>query len=105
MKSRRKIVTLCGSTRFKEEYLVVQKELTLQNEIVISVGVFGHSGDTITTDQKDSLDGMHLEKISMADYIYVINVGGYIGDSTKKEIDYAQSLGKPVIYHELKGED
>ncbi len=105
MKNKRIVVTLCGSTRFKKEYFKVQKELTLKNEIVISVGLFGHSGDKMTDEQKILLDDMHLEKIDMADYIYVINVDGYIGKSTKREIEYAQNIGTPIIYYEeIKGE-
>ena len=83
-----KIITLCGSTRFKEEFLEAQKRLTLEGNIVISVGLFGHSGDDVvwTEGVKDMLDRQHLAKIDLADEIFVINVGGYIGDSTRREI-------------------
>lgn len=95
-----KVITLCGSTKFKEEFLKVQKELTLKGNIVISVGLFGHSGDNEvwTEGTKEMLDDMHLRKIDMADEIFVINVGGYIGDSTRKEIKYAEKNGKKVSY-------
>ncbi len=97
-----KVVTLCGSTRFKEEFVQVQKKLTLQGNIVISVGLFGHSGDdeVWTEGTKEMLDDMHKRKIDMADEIFVINVGGYIGSSTKSEIEYAHSTGKTVRYLE-----
>ena len=104
-----KVITLCGSTRFKDEFLKVQKELTLQGNIVISVGLFGHSGDDevwenmdegTLTKTKEMLDDMHKRKIDMADEIFVINVGGYIGDSTKSEIEYATEHGKIVRYLE-----
>ena len=97
-----KVITLCGSTRFKDAYIAAQKRLTLEGNIVISVGLFGHSGDeeAIETDVKKNLDRMHLSKIDMADEIYVINVGGYIGESTKHEIEYASSHGKIVKYLE-----
>ena len=77
-----KVVTLCGSTRFKEQYIEVQKRLTLEGCIVISVGLFGHSGDEEVwkPGTKEMLDDMHLRKIDMADEIFVINVGGYICD-------------------------
>lgn len=103
------IITLCGSTRFKDEFMEVQKRLTLEGNIVISVGLFGHSGDQevwenmdegTLTKTKEMLDDMHKRKIDMADSIYVINVGGYIGDSTRSEIDYAEAHGKKVIYLE-----
>jgi len=104
-----KVVTLCGSTRFKDEFMRVQKELTLKGNIVISVGLFGHSGDEevwegmdegALTRTKEMLDDMHKRKIDMADEIFVINVGGYIGDSTRSEIEYAMKHGKKVEYLE-----
>ena len=97
-----KVVTLCGSTRFKEQFIQQQKRLTLEGYIVISVGLFGHSGDNeVWSDgTKEMLDEMHLRKIDMADEIFVINVGGYIGESTKREIEYAASTGKIIKYLE-----
>lgn len=73
-----KIITLCGSTKFKNEFMRIQKELTLLGNIVISVGLFGHSGDDeVWVDgTKEMLDDMHLRKIDMADEIFVINVNG-----------------------------
>jgi hypothetical protein len=95
-----KVITLCGSTRFKDEFIEAQKRLTLEGNIVISVGLFGHSGDdeVWTENTKPMLDEMHFRKIDMADEIFVINVGGYIGSSTKNEIEYAISKKKPVNY-------
>ena len=104
-----KVVTLCGSTRFKDQFMEAQKRLTLEDNIVISVGLFGHSGDNevwedmdegTLTKTKEMLDDMHKRKIDMADEIFVINVGGYIGDSTRSEIDYALKHGKIVRYLE-----
>lgn len=104
-----KIVTLCGSTKFKKEFLEIQKKLTLLGYIVISVGLFGHSGDNevwenmdegTLTKTKSMLDDMHKRKIDLSDMIYVINVGGYIGESTRSEIEYAKSTGKEVRYLE-----
>ena len=97
-----KIITLCGSTRFKEQYLEAQKRLTLEGNIVISVGLFGHSGDdeVWTEGTKAMLDDMHKRKIDLADEIFVVNVGGYIGESTSSEIAYAKSQGKDVKYLE-----
>ena len=103
------VITLCGSTRFKNEFMEVQKRLTLEGNIVISVGLYGHSGDAevwenmdegTLTKTKEMLDDMHKRKIDMADEIFVINVGGYIGSSTRSEIAYAQAHGKPVRYLE-----
>ena len=104
-----KIITLCGSTRFKDDFMRVQKELTLQGNIVISVGLFGHSGDNEVwenmsegelTKTKIMLDDMHKRKIDLADEIYVINKNGYIGESTKSEIEHAIKTNKKVNYME-----
>ena len=104
-----KVITLCGSTKFKDAFLKAQKDLTLKGNIVISVGLFGHSGDSEVWDNMDEgtltktkkmLDDMHKRKIDLADEIFVINVGGYIGESTKSEIEYAKSTGKKVNYLE-----
>lgn len=97
-----KIITLCGSTKFKEQYLEAQKRLTLEGNIVISVGLFGHSGDdeVWTEGTKAMLDDMHKRKIDLADEIFVVNVGGYIGESTSSEIAYAMANGKVVKYLE-----
>lgn len=91
------VVTLCGSTKFKDEFMLAQRELTLRGFIVISVGLFGHSGDVITDEQKKMLDELHLRKIDMADFIFVIDKDGYIGESTRREINYAMNNGKQVI--------
>lgn len=95
-----KVITLCGSTRFKDAFLQEQKRLTLEGNIVLSVGLFGHSGDgeVWTEGTKAMLDDMHKRKIDMADEIFVINVDGYIGESTRSEIDYAHQTGKAVHY-------
>jgi len=105
MVGKYKVVTLCGSTRFKDAFMEAQKRLTLEGNIVISVGLFGHSGDNEvwTEGNKEMLDDMHLRKIDMADEIFVINVGGYIGSSTQAEIAYAKRTGKPVRYLEVHG--
>lgn len=97
------VITLCGSTKFKTEFLQVQKDLTLKGNIVISVGMFGHSGDGEVWQEgvKEMLDDMHKRKIDMANEIFVINKNGYIGSSTQSEIAYAQSIGKKIQYLEL----
>ena len=102
MVGKYKVVTLCGSTRFKNEFMEAQKKLTLEGNIVISVSLFGHAGDdeVWTEGTKEILDDMHKRKIDMADEIFVINVGGYIGSSTRSEIEYAHATGKPVRYRE-----
>ena len=109
MQSKYPVITLCGSTRFKDEFMEAQKRLTLEGNIVISVGLFGHSGDEevwenmdegTLTKTKEMLDDMHKRKIDMADEIFVINKGGYIGDSTRSEIEYAKKHNKIINYLE-----
>ena len=101
MLGKYKVITLCGSTKFKDQFIEVQKQLTLAGNIVISVGLFGHSGDdeVWTNNTKEMLDDMHKRKIDMADEIFVINVGGYIGDSTASEMKYATKVGKPIRFY------
>ena len=109
MMGKYKVITLCGSTKFKEDFMREQKRLTLEGNIVISVGLFGHSGDNevwenmddgTLTKTKEMLDDMHKRKIDMADEIFVINKNGYIGQSTRSEIEYAIKTGKKVNYME-----
>ena len=109
MVGKYKVITLGGSTRCKDAFMQAQKKLTLEGNIVISVGLFGHAGDSevwegmsedTLTKTKIMLDDMHKRKIDMADEIFVINVGGYIGSSTRSEIEYAHTTGKPVRYLE-----
>ena len=102
MVGKYKVITLCGSTKFKDDFLKEQKRLTLEGNIVISVGLFGHSGDNEvwTENTKEMLDDMHKRKIDMADEIFVINKNNYIGNSTKSEIEYALKNNKVVKYME-----
>lgn len=92
------VVCLCGSTRFKAEISEANRDLTLAGAVVLAPGVFAHSGDTITDEQKASLDHLHFRKIDMADRVVVVAPGGYVGESTRREMDYARSVGKPVEY-------
>ena len=97
-----KIITLCGSTKFKDDFIKEQKRLTLEGNIIISVGLFGHSGDgePFNSKTKEMLNDMHKRKIDLADEIFVINKNGYIGESTKSEIEYAIKTNKKVNYME-----
>lgn len=104
MVGKYKVITLCGSTRFKDEFLKVQKQLSLEGNIVITVGLFRLADskfeNVITPKIKLMLDDIHKRKIDMSDEIYVINKNGYIGESTKSEIEYAIKTGKRVDYLE-----
>jgi len=92
-----KIVTICGSTRFRAEIAEANRVLTLAGYIVLAPGVFAHDGDEISDEQKVALDQLHFQKIDLARWIYVVNPGGYIGDSTRREIEYARHTGKGVL--------
>ncbi|HIT43919.1 TPA: hypothetical protein IAA91_03690 [Candidatus Avacholeplasma faecigallinarum] len=102
MVGKYKVITLCGSTKFKDDFIKEQKRLTLQGNIVISVGLFGHCGDDEEWQEgtKEMLDDMHKRKIDMADEIFVINKNKYIGESTKSEIEYAKKTNKRITYME-----
>lgn len=99
-----KVITLCGSTKFKDDFIRVAEELTLAGNIVISLGLFGHAdhkyGAVITDEVKEMLDRNHKNKILLSDAIFVINKDGYIGESTKSEINFAKQYGKEILYME-----
>lgn len=97
-----KIITLCGSTKFKDEFIREQKRLTLEGNIILTVGLFGHSGDNEVWNDgvKEMMDDMHKRRIDLSDEIFVINKNGYIGESTRSEIEYAIKTNKPVKYME-----
>ncbi len=104
-----RIVCLCGSTRFYEAFQSANYQETMMGRIVLSVGFYMHRPDTAhgesvgcTDQQKIALDELHKRKIDLADEVLVLNVGGYIGESTRSEIDYAKSLNMPIRY--LEGE-
>jgi hypothetical protein len=108
--SRPMVVCLCGSTRFYEAFQRANCEETIAGRIVLSVGFYPHSserahGQSVGCDdeQKKALDRLHLRKIDMADEVLVLNVGGYIGESTRREILHAVGTGKAVRYLEPGG--
>ncbi len=96
------IVCLCGSTRFMDAFFEAGWKFTLNGYIVLSVGVCKHAedhgGEALGQEVADKLDKLHLRKIDLADSVHVLNVDGYIGESTKKEIEYATSKHKPITY-------
>ena len=95
------IITLCGSTRFKDEFEEVAKNLALEGHAVLSVNMFHHADNLeLTAEQKIKLDNAHKEKINASDAIFVINKDGYIGESTYSEIDWAQRMKKEVYFLE-----
>lgn len=95
-----KIITLCGSTKFKNQFEHANAFLTLQGNIVIGLAFYEQSdGFEITQEQAELLGNIHFRKIDISDEIFVINVDGYIGNSTRKEIEYAEKNGKAIRYY------
>ena len=93
------IITICGSTRFKTEIEAVAHDLTLQGHIVLAPCVFHHQEDEeMPMELKIQLDNLHKEKINMSDAIFVVNVDGYIGESTYGEIDWANRMKKQIFF-------
>ncbi len=95
------IVCICGSTKFKDEWEKAIMQETLGGKIVLSVAFYTHAdGHVIESRVKEMLDELYLRKIDLADEIFVINKDGYIGESTSREIEYAEANGKLVRYLE-----
>lgn len=93
------IVCMCGSTRFKQAWISENARLTGKGNIVLAVGLWGHHQQIAPTpEQKIELDALHKCKIDLCDWVWVLDVGGYIGESTRSEINYALALGKCVRY-------
>ena len=97
MADRPEIVCICGSVRFEQEMRAANRELTLAGVIVVAPGVL-QAGELLTDEQKTALGALHLRKIDLADRVLIVNPGGYIGESTSKEIAYARAAGKPVSF-------
>lgn len=95
-----KIITLCGSSRFKDDILNTYKKLTLQDNIVLFDAIFNQNELNLNDNEKQLIDKNHKQKILMSDEIFVINKNGYIGKSTKSEIEFAKKLNKPIKYME-----
>jgi hypothetical protein len=94
-------ITLCGSTRFRDQFDFWNTHLTLAGNAVYSVAIDAHGEirEALPTEkEKTLLDEVHLMKIMNSDAIFVIDVGGYIGTSTAREIEFARSRGKDVFY-------
>ncbi|MFD0710516.1 hypothetical protein [Paenibacillus sp. GCM10027626] len=95
-----KVITLCGSTKFKKQFEQANAYLTLQGNVVIGLAFFEQSeGFQITHEQAELLGNIHFKKIDLSDEIFIIDVDGYIGNSTRKEIEYAKKKGKAIRYY------
>lgn len=95
-----KTITLCGSTKFKDAFKKREVELSLAGCAVYSCAMWGHQDDPLTTEQKLTLDAVHMAKIANSDEVHVLNVGGYVGESTRREIYYSIAMGKKLTFLE-----
>jgi len=95
-----KVITVCGSLKFRNEMLEITEKMALEENCMLSV-IYPtkEDKDAYTEEEIMILDKMHKEKIKLSDAILVVNVGGYIGNSTKSEIEFAKSLNKEIIYY------
>lgn len=95
------IITICGSTKFKDEIEKAARDLTLQGHIVFAPCVFHHADEeNLTAEELIRLENLHKQKINMSDAIFVVNVGQYIGESTYGEIDWAEKMKKEIYFLE-----
>ena len=94
-----KIITICGSYKFKKEMIYIAEKQTLQGNCVLMPKELTKRKENYTEQEIVLIDQMHKEKIKISDAILVVNVDNYIGNSTKKEIKYAKSLNKEIIYY------
>lgn len=103
-----RIVCLCGSTRFWREFQRASLSLTVEGAIVLSIGAATNTDDehfgNLPQEEYDriklALDDLHLKKIELADEVLILNVGGYVGPSTLRELSHARTLGKPITFLE-----
>ncbi|GAB3022267.1 hypothetical protein GCM10011376_27520 [Nocardioides flavus (ex Wang et al. 2016)] len=100
---RPEIVCICGSMRFADEMLAANRDLTLAGAIVVAPGLLAPTGERgaaaePTDEQKAALGELHLRRIDLADRVLVVNPGGYVGESTRREIAYARAAGTPVSF-------
>ncbi len=94
----RKVITLCGSSKFKQDFERVNRQLTLQGNVVITLAFFGHADNIpVTPEQKRLVDEIHLRKIDLADSIYVINKGGYVGNPRHGKSSMQRLTGNKLL--------
>jgi hypothetical protein len=106
-----KVITLCGSTKFEADFAEVNQRLTMEGCVVISLGMFrlpdlpDYDWTADSSDLRGRLGGLHFQKIRMADEVYIVDPGGYVDEPTRREIAYAESLGKAGSVSESRALD
>ncbi len=97
---KREIITLCGSTKFMKQFKEIEKKLTIEGKIVLPPAIYGKAeGIEYSEEMAKNLFELQLDKINISDGVFIVDVGGYFGDCTKQEIDYAIKNGKFVRYY------
>ena len=99
------VVTLCGSMRYQNEMIKIARNLEVTFGYCVLQCVYDFAGKNDTQKERDKIIRAHYKKIDLCDFIYVVNIDGFISESTQKEIDYAIKKGKEVYYHEDRGEN
>lgn len=95
-----KVVTISGSMRFADQMKKIARQLETQKGYCVLQGVYNEEKKNNSFDELERIFACHYKKIDLSDALYVVNIGGYIGDATKSEIAYAKAHGKEIIYHE-----
>ncbi len=98
-----KIVTICGSMKFQSQMMEIAERLELENGYIVIQCTYSDKERIFTSHDIQVLSELHYKKIDISDAIYVVNIGGYIGQSTRNEIAYARSLNKEVMFLEPAG--
>lgn len=93
------VITLCGSMRFRQEFARLDAELTLAGHVVLTPTALDPSTE-LSAEDRERLGRIHLQKVAMADEVLIVNVGGYLGESTRRELEHARSLGLAVRFLE-----
>lgn len=96
-----KVVTMCGSMKFNRQMREIARKLETKNGWAVIQCVYSKKSDKFdNVEEMKNIELAHYKKIEVADAIYVVNIGGYIGEATRRAIDYAKKLGKEIYYHE-----
>lgn len=95
-----KIITICGSLKYKDEIMKITEELTLQGNCILSIIYpVNHNISAYSIEEREMFGAMHRERIRLSDAIMVVNIDDYIGESTRQEIEFARSLNKEILYY------
>lgn len=95
-----KIITICGSMKFQDQMMAVSEKLELEEKCIVIQCIYFDKDRKLSHQELSILSELHYQKIELCDAVYVVNVGGYIGQSTQSEIEYARSLNKEILFLE-----